>query len=60
MKNLEVRLAKITGLDCIGSKIYLSTLFYVVIVLFCLFDLILYVVSTISYIGTGLPGLNQY
>ena len=28
---------------------------------FVLFDLILYVSSTIfSYVGTGLPGLNQY
>ena len=29
--------------------------------LFCLFALILYIQSTIfSYVGTGLPGLNQY
>ena len=27
---------------------------------FCLFDLVLYVPSTISYVGTGLPGLKQY
>ena len=27
---------------------------------FCLFDLILYVSSTIFQLGTGLPGLHQY
>ena len=28
---------------------------------FCLFDLILYVYQqSFSYVGTGLPGLNQY
>ena len=27
----------------------------------CLFDLILYIpVNNFSYVGTGLPGLNQY
>ena len=28
--------------------------------LFVLFDLILYVQQSFSYVGTGLPGLNQY
>ena len=32
----------------------------VVVVFFCLIDLILYVPSTFSYVGRGLPGLNQY
>ena len=50
----------------LNSFTFLNSHFYLVsyekqCINFCLFDLILYIhQQSFSYIGTGLPGLNQY